>query len=183
MKYAVLASAAALACAFLASPVLAKDGLPATAGTINLDPLNLAGAISPTSGVTSGLGNVVGPLVTWLTSDFAGAAALAVSIPSLQDGNGQACALAAKPVADVIKAHPLPISGMLATDIEAQRLFIAALDLVCASDACNRVWTDESNAIAQIGLGVPVPALSAICAKIPVIRMVAPVATAPVTAQ
>jgi hypothetical protein len=116
------------------------------------------------------LGEALQNVVTFFTQlteeDLAGASTLATQIPGLQDATGKACWDAFQPIGALVKAHPLPQSLRLATDIEALRLFSLAVKQVCAKPECSQVWSDVANQTAAIG-GIPVPALSAVCAKIP----------------
>ena len=55
--------------------------------------------------------------------DVDGAIALSTAIPALQDGHGQQCWIRpTKQFADVIKAHPVPLTLKISTDLEALRL-------------------------------------------------------------
>lgn len=114
-------------------------------------------------------------LVDFINGDMAGAAALAVAIPNLQDGNGQACWLALAGAGAVFKAHPVPLTFQGVTDLEAIRLLNMTANQVCTNSACTQVFNEATNLIeAGAPMPVPIPSLSTLCSKIPEIAVVAP---------
>ena len=103
----------------------------------------------------------------WADEDLKGAADLAIAIPDLQDPVGKACWDTFASMGALIKAHPLPATLKLASDIQAARLFLMAVKKVCQKPECSQVWNDLQNQVAALA---PIPApvsLSSICAKIP----------------
>jgi len=117
-------------------------------------------------------------LAKLLDSDFVGADALSTAIPDLQDGNGQQCWRTMKSAGEVFKAHPIPQTLQLATDIEAARLLFMTANKICGSAQCTQVFADGANVVQALG-PIPIMSLNAICSKIPQIAIV-PAAT-PVT--
>ena len=118
-------------------------------------------------------------LATFISGDLAGAAELAVSIPNIQDGNGQACWQALEAAGQVFKAHPVPLTLQAATDLEALRLLVMTANKICTNSACTQVFTDTANIIqAAAPVPLPIPGLTSLCAKVPEIAVVAPSAAA-----
>lgn len=112
-----------------------------------------------------------------ITTDTGDAIKLSTEIPALQDGNGQACWRSLQQFADVVKAHPIPLTFHVATDIEALRLLSMATNNVCKNTACTQVFTELANGVQQlapINASFPVPSLTALCAKVPQVAVVAP---------
>jgi hypothetical protein len=128
-----------------------------------------AGAASTATNAGGALGGAMGDVITFFSTDFDNAATLATEIPGLQDNNGKACWMRASSIGTLLKAHPLPLTLKAATDLEALRLFSMAINQMCADPACTQVFTDLSNGIAQIGVGIPIPSLTSLCAKVPTI--------------
>lgn len=149
-----------------------------TAHQLNLDPLGLNSKLpislpnpaTVATDVITQIGNV-------FSADVSGAESLATAIPDLQDGNGAACWKAGTSLSAVIKLHPLPVTGSALTDLEALRLATAAAEQLCSNPACNQVFAELSNGVSQLGVGITVPSLSALCAKVPHVALV-PVSTA-----
>lgn len=147
------------------------------------DPLHVARNQTPiefATGTTAATGSttpsaagpfsgVIADAINFFATDFDEAAKLATEIPALQDNNGKACWTRASSIGVLLKAHPLPLTLKAATDLEALRLFSMAINQMCADPACTQVFTDLANGIQQVGVGIPVPSLTAICAKIPTI--------------
>ncbi len=102
-------------------------------------------------------------------ADIDGAVKLSTQIPGLQDPVGNACWQQFAPIQALIKAHPLPLSLKIASDIEAARLAMIAMNKVCANPNCGQMFIDATNAAnALAGVTVPI-SLSSICAKVPAI--------------
>lgn len=118
-------------------------------------------------------------LQAFIAGDFMGAAELAVKIPDLQDGNGQACWTMLQSAGAVLKEHPVPITFKGATDLEALRLLLMTANKVCSNAACTQVFTEAGNIITSLApLSVPIPNLTSLCSKVPGIAVVAPTAPA-----
>jgi hypothetical protein len=110
-------------------------------------------------------------IVTFLNdlADIDGALALSQQIPGLQDPVGNACWKQLAPVQELIKAHPLPLTMKIASDIEALRLAAIALNQVCANPNCGQMFLDATNAANAI-VSLPIPfSLQSLCSKVPVI--------------
>lgn len=130
---------------------------------------NLPIGCTPSSG--SLLATATTEVSTFLTqlADIGGAATLSMQIPGLQDPVGNACWKQLAPVQALIKAHPLPVTLKIASDIEALRLAAIAMNQVCANPNCGQMFVDATNAATAIA-GVPIPvSLGSLCAKVPVI--------------
>jgi hypothetical protein len=68
-------------------------------------------------------------------------------------------------MADIVDAHPVPLTFNLAADLEAARLLVMAVKQVCVKPECSQMWNDLQN---QIGAFNPIAApvsLASICAK------------------
>lgn len=120
-------------------------------------------------------------LANFIGEDADGAIALSTAIPALQDGHGQQCWMATKQFADVIKAHPVPLTLKVSTDLEALRLLMMASNNLCSNVHCTQVFGDLATGIAQLAplnASIPIPSLHDLCAKIPQVAVVPPV-TAP----
>ena len=146
----------------LAAPALAaSQANPIVSGTTGASATQKPGVLT---GLLSQFSNL-------FSSDFDEAAKLAISIPGLPDGVGNRCwANGWTPIGQVIKAHPLALTGHLATDAEARRIMIIALNNLCSNTDCTQVFTEEGNAVATLGLGIPIPSFTNLCAKVPSIR-------------
>lgn len=143
---------------------------PAT-GVVCTDLINLLplGCTPKNSGTPSPLSGPLQDIIGFFSSDFGEAATLAVQIPALQDGNGQACWTQAASVSALLKAHPLPVTFKTATDLEALRLLNMSVNNMCANPGCTQMFTDFSNGISSLGLSIPIPSLTALCTKFPTI--------------
>ena len=120
-------------------------------------------------------------LANFIAKDADGAAKLAVSIPNLQDTNGQACWIAMKDAGAIFQAHPLPLTGAAMTDLEALRLLQMTANKLCSNAACTVVFADLANAATQaagavnpINVPLNIPSLGTICAKIPQLQPTLP---------
>lgn len=132
----------------------------------NLMPVGCA----PPAGQAKGFLNaVVQQVVDFLTADAPVAAAMATKYPNLQDPNGAACWTKAATLGDLIKDHPLILSGHPIADYEAARLFNIGLNQMCVNSACTQVFTDGGNLVSKIAVGLPVPNFSQACNLIPTI--------------
>jgi hypothetical protein len=121
------------------------------------------------------------PLANFIGEDADGAIALSTAIPALQDGHGQQCWMATKQFADVIKAHPVPLTLKVSTDLEALRLLMMASNNLCSNVHCTQVFGDLATGIAQLtplNTSIPIPSLHDLCAKIPQVAVV-PLVTVP----
>jgi len=118
-------------------------------------------------------------LATFIGDDIDAAVALSTTIPALQDGNGQQCWMGMQQFSAVVKAHPVPLTLKVATDLEALRLAMMAANNLCANPHCTQVFADLANGVQQlsaVNLSVPIPSLNSVCSKVPQIAVVAPVA-------
>lgn len=125
--------------------------------------------------------------------DVDNAILLATAIPNLKDGHGQQCWIALRDFTNVSKAHPLPLTGQIATDLQAIRLQAIAANRLCSNIHCTQMFTDYS-AMAQAvataamgGLGTlgakALPSLSDACSKIPQIPLIEPLDPVPAAAD
>lgn len=122
-------------------------------------------------------------LANFIGDDSAAAIALSTAVPELQDGHGQQCWMAMRQFGEVAKAHPVPLTFKVQTDVEAFRLLLMAANNLCANPHCTQVFADMANAVqtmAPINASIPVPSLNGICAKVPQVAVVPPV-TVPAT--
>lgn len=125
--------------------------------------------------------------------DVDNAIILATAIPNLKDGHGQQCWIALRDFTDVAKAHPLPLTAQIATDLQAIRLQAIAANRLCSNIHCTQMFTDYSSmaqAVASAAVGAigslgarALPSLSDACAKIPQIALVDPVDPVPPPAE
>lgn len=112
----------------------------------------------------------VNSLAQWADDDLNAAQALAAAVPALQDGTGQACWKTVQSVAAILKAHPLPVTLKLASDIEAARLVAMGLNQICTDPNCSQVWVDTQNQIGALGVG-PLPfSPASLCSKVTPIK-------------
>lgn len=131
--------------------------------------------------LTSALAKPFQDLASFLSSDAAAAVTLSTQIPALQDGNGQQCWMAMSTAGDVFKAHPVPLTLKVMTDVEALRLLAMTANNLCSNVHCTQVFADlTSMAQAASPVPLPIPGLHDLCSKIPQIAQVAPI-TAPAT--
>jgi hypothetical protein len=123
-------------------------------------------------------------LANFVANDLDAAIALSTTIPSLQDGHGQQCWIAAKAFGDVVKAHPIPLTFRAATDLEALRLAQMAANNLCGNPHCTQVFADLATTVqtaAPLNVSIPIPSLHDLCSKVPQIAVAAPV-TVPASA-
>jgi hypothetical protein len=130
--------------------------------------LGLALAAPPAHAQTKRVASpLINSLSTWADADIAAAAALAISIPNLEDPVGAACWKTWQAAGAVVKSHPLPLTLKLASDIQAARLVAMAIKKVCMDPNCSQVWNDIQNQVAALSV-LPIGfSLTTICAKIP----------------
>lgn len=119
-----------------------------------------------------------------------GAIELSTAIPDLQDGHGQQCWIALRNFTAVGKAHPLPLTGHLAIDLEALRLYAIAANRLCSDVHCTQMFNDyvamgqsiaqaAVGAIGAVGAKAFTPSLQDACTKIPQIPLIAPITPVP----
>ena len=170
-----------------------SQGVIERAAQRNQNPANAPGGIvaAKSGGPLSILAKPFQDLATLIAKSNADAITLSTAIPTLQDTNGQACWNTGQAFAQVIEKHPIPLTLEATDDIEGLRLLNMAANQVCASAACQIVFSDLANqATAVAALATPIggqliniPSLSTICAKIPQISPMLPgSATVPPTA-
>lgn len=121
--------------------------------------------------------------------DVGNAIILSTAIPNLKDGHGQQCWIALRDFTDVAKAHPLPLTGQIATDLQAIRLQAIAANRLCSNIHCTQMFTDYSamaQAVATAAVGAigtlgakALPSLSDACSKIPQISLIEPLDPVP----
>jgi hypothetical protein len=142
--------------------------VPPSAALLVAIALGLALAAPPAHAQTKRVASpLINSLSTWADADIAAAAALAISIPNLEDPVGAACWKTWQAAGAVVKAHPLPLTLKLASDIQAARLVAMAIKKVCMDPNCSQVWNDITNQVAALSV-LPIGfSLSTICAKIP----------------
>lgn len=115
--------------------------------------------------------NPLNVLSTWADADVAAAIAASKQFPELQDQVGGACWAQISTLAKLIKAHPIPVTLHLATDIEYARLDQGALNLICRNSACSQVWSDMTNAVQSLNV-TPMPlSFTSLCGKVPVVGL------------
>ena len=106
-------------------------------------------------------------IANFIGEDADGAIALSTAIPALQDGHGQQCWMATKQFAEVVKAHPVPLTLKISTDLEALRLLMMASNNLCSNVHCTQVFGDLATGIAQLAplnASIPIPEACMICA-------------------
>jgi hypothetical protein len=111
--------------------------------------------------------SIVTIIQNWADQDVQAAIALATSVDGLPDPVGAACWKTWAGASGVLKAHPLPLTLKLATDVEAARLVAMAIKKVCMDPNCSQVWNDILNQVTALAI-VPLPVqLASICSRIP----------------
>ena len=115
--------------------------------------------------------NPINLLASWADADVKAAIAAATSFPGLQDTVGAACWTQISTLAAIVKAHPLPVTFHLATDIEYARLIQASLNQLCRNPACSQVWSDAANAASSFAVIPLALSLPSLCAKVPVVGL------------
>lgn len=121
-------------------------------------------------------------LAAFISRDDEAAITLSTVIPTLQDGHGQQCWIAARQFTAVINAHPIPITLHAMTDLQGLRLLTMAANNLCADPHCTQVFADLATGVqvaAPINASIPIPSLHDICAKIPQVAVVPPILPVP----
>lgn len=118
---------------------------------------------------TTIIGTALNSLAKLVQDDGTASVKLSTSIPELQDYVGEACWTQIALIGKVVKAHPIPPTFKIATDIEALRLVGMSLNKICGNPNCGQMWTDAQNVANAINPGVLPVSLPSICSKIPVI--------------
>ena len=170
----VLSLAAILFAASASVASQGSAGAPNISGPI-IDPLHLGVPVAASA--TNATNSIFNDLVNYFSQGVDEAETLSIAVPSIQDGNGHDCAVAAKTLMSVLKVHPDVISGHAAADVEGLRVTIAAFHQICDNVACQKVFSEAANAVATLGVGVTVPIFPAFCAKLPAVSIVPPAAT------
>jgi hypothetical protein len=181
-----------------AKTVVKHTGLPIP---VPIDPLGLNGKTTttttnpdgtttttstPNGSVFDALFNKISDL---LTSDFASAIDLSTkSVPP--DVNGGACWTALQPVASIVKSHPTPLTGKLATDIQNIRNLIITMQGACATPACGTVFAEMAAANQRLIQQLPIHAIipgsvinpwEEVCANLPKVSTTLTTVLAPIT--
>jgi hypothetical protein len=148
-------------------------GLPVPTGTgaLNEQPPQADNA------VTNALIKPFQDLAAFIHGDANGAAALAIAVPEIQDGNGLACWTSMQTAGKVFDAHPIPLTFRVMTDFQALRLWVITANRLCDNTACTVVFADGTNivnAAAPLSAGVGLPSLQGLCSKIAHINLVTP---------
>lgn len=113
-------------------------------------------------------------LADFIAGGFDDAVTLSTAVSNLQDGNGQACWSVLREYSAVLKAHPIPITLKFAADLESLRLLNMAAKKVCQTASCTQVFNELTNGITSLSpISIPIPSISALCAKVPDIAVVA----------
>jgi hypothetical protein len=111
--------------------------------------------------------SIITIIQNWADQDVQAAIALATSVDGLPDPVGAACWRTWAGAGGVLKAHPLPLTLKLATDVEAARLVAMAIKKVCMDPNCSQVWNDIQNQVTALAI-VPLPVqLASVCSRIP----------------
>jgi hypothetical protein len=168
------------AAAFVAGLAPAMAQSPRPRPHLTFDPVkDVAAAVDRAKNkATEDLTSVAQQIETLL--DTADAIKLATAVPGLQDTVGAACWSSFDQLSQLLKLHPLPLTLKVATDIEAARLAVMALNQVCTNPNCGQLWTDAENAAAALSV-IPMPlSMTSLCAKIPAIGTSSAAATVPV---
>jgi hypothetical protein len=111
--------------------------------------------------------SIITIIQNWADQDVQAAIALATSVDGLPDPVGAACWKTWAGASGVLKAHPLPLTLKLATDVEAARLVAMAIKKVCMDPNCSQVWNDILNQVTALAI-VPLPVqLASVCSRIP----------------
>lgn len=180
---------AALAC-LIALPVAAQDRNVGPTIKIPKIPLPLSRPDdqpgTPGATLATALAKPFQDLANFIGDDIDAAAKLAVAVPALQDGHGQQCWIAAQQFRDVVKAHPIPLTFRVATDLEALRLAQMAANNLCGNAHCTQVFADLNTTVqaaAPANFSIPLPTLHDLCSKVPQIAVVAPVSVPAVPAE
>jgi hypothetical protein len=200
---AALLVASAIGMALMSAPAFAAQKRPILTGDPIKDIKNAVQRTDASDGVQLGGGNPLDPLalrkqllqtlakpfqdlVTIMGNDVDTAIAESTTIPAIQDGHGQQCWIGLRNFSGVAKAHPLPLSGQAATDLEAIRLYAIATNQLCGNPHCLQMFSDFQSMAQALGSAIAgplgsqaaklnVPSMQDICSKVPQIALVAPV--------
>ncbi len=124
------------------------------------------------------LPTLVQNFITWLTTDFTNAMTISQSPPI--DVNNVACLTGLQPAATLLSQHPIPLTLKLASDFAAFRKLMIIAHSICENPACTQVFTETTNGIAALGLGIPLPFTPMqLCGKVTPISTVAAVTAPP----
>lgn len=136
------------------------------------------------SGAFTALAKPFIDIAKFIGDDADGAVSLATAVPEIQDGHGQQCWMAMASFGRIVKAHPVPLTLRVMTDLEALRLLGIAANRLCANVHCTQVFADQTAMIqAASPMPLPLPSLHDLCTKVPQIAVVdALVVPAPVPA-
>lgn len=185
MKRVIVAALALVALAAPDAMAQSRPKLPALPavpciGDTNLPPgCKQSATEAAGNALVSALAKPFNDIADLINADTGDAVQLATQIPTLQDGNGQACWIQLQSFAAVIKAHPIPLTLKLASDIEALRLATMAVNQMCANTHCTQVFADLTNTIQSAAPApLPIPSLNSLCSKVPQIPVVPPTQTA-----
>jgi hypothetical protein len=163
----------ALALAFgHASPAFAQPKPAPKSGDLPIQllwPLPILKPIIPSTAKESPLNDIV----AFIQGDLDAAEKQATAIG---DGNLAACIAVIKPLAASLPKS-LPVTLRAAADIANWRTVLMAAHKICEAPACTQVFSEASNMIAALGLGVPLVSPSAVCAKVSTMQIVAPPAS------
>jgi hypothetical protein len=165
-----------------ASPAFAQTKRPTFTGNPVNDIQNAVEkqAATGATNAANDLTKVFQDVANFIGQDNTAAIALATEIPSIQDGNGQQCWISMQSFAAVFKAHPIPLTLKVASDLEALRLAQIAANQMCANPACTVVFSDLVNTVAQVSpINIVVPSLTQLCSKVPQIALTKPVTYTP----
>jgi hypothetical protein len=129
-------------------------------------------------------------IAKFIGDDADGAVSLATAVPEIQDGHGQQCWMAMASFGRIVKAHPVPLTLRVMTDLEALRLLGIAANRLCANVHCTQVFADQT-AMIQAASPIPLilPSLHDLCTKVPQIAVIdaltvpPPAPVTPVTPQ
>jgi hypothetical protein len=111
--------------------------------------------------------SIITIIQNWADQDVQAAIALATSVDGLPDPVGAACWRTWASAGGVLKAHPLPLTLKLATDVEAARLVAMAIKKVCMDPNCWQVWNDILNQVTALAIVPPPVHLASVCSRIP----------------
>lgn len=124
-------------------------------------------------------GNPINALASWAGEDVTAALAASTAYPDLQDSVGNACLVQMQTLASIVKAHPLPVTLHLASDLEYARLVQGELNIVCRNPSCSQVWADADNAAAALQVVKLQVSLPTLCKNVPVVGLALPAVAAP----
>lgn len=125
------------------------SAIPAPTGNLVQDITNLNKSI---------VGNISSQLqviANLFNGDASDAMQAALSVPTIQDGNGYACWSAAKNFTAVYAAHPAALTGQAMTDLEYQRIMFAAANALCSMQACQQVFSEAVAQTAKVAAAAP----------------------------